>query len=103
MASKPLQFHPEAEEEYLTSLAWYRERSLSAATNFQRQFQQAVSRIQKTPQRWPQYFGVCQRYILHQFPFSIVYRNFPSQILVLAVAHAHRRPGYWRDRIDWRG
>lgn len=28
MASKPLRFHPEAEEEYLVSLSWYRERSL---------------------------------------------------------------------------
>jgi len=35
MASKPLEFHREAEEEYLLALAWYRERSLTAAVNFE--------------------------------------------------------------------
>ncbi len=103
MANKPLQFHPEAEDEYLTSLEWYRERSLSAATKFAREFQQALAKVEKNPQRWSRCFGVCQKYFLHQFPFSIVYRELPSQILVLAVAHTHRRPGYWKRRMDWRG
>jgi hypothetical protein len=46
MASKPLRFHPQAEQEYLTALAWYRERSLIAAINFESAFGQAIARIQ---------------------------------------------------------
>ena len=56
MASKPLRFHPQAEQEYLTSLAWYRERSLIAAINFESAFGQAVERIREAPHRWPIYF-----------------------------------------------
>jgi len=41
MASKPLRFHPQAEQQYLTSLTWYRERSLIAAINFESVFEQA--------------------------------------------------------------
>jgi hypothetical protein len=56
MASKPLRFHPRAEQEYLTSLTWYRERSRIAAVNFEAAVEQAVERIREAPQRWPIYF-----------------------------------------------
>lgn len=97
-ASKPVEFHPEAEEEYLTSLNWYRERSPVAAANFESAVAGAVDRIKDAPERWPVYFEQFRRYTLHQFPFGIVYCDLGTNILVLAVAHAHRRPGYWRDR-----
>lgn len=100
MVRLPLEFHPEAEAEYLTSLTWYRERSLHAAISFEREFQLTIRKIEKFPQRWPLYFDNCQRYILCQFPFSVVYRAFPSRILIVAVAHGHRRPGYWTGRIQ---
>jgi plasmid stabilization system protein ParE len=99
MANKPLRFHPQAEQEYLTSLAWYRDRSLVAALNFESAFEQAAERIRETPQRWPIYFRDFRRYILKQFPFSIVYRDFSSEVVVFAIAHGRRRPGYWRDRV----
>jgi hypothetical protein len=41
MAGKPLEFHPEAEQEYLEALAWYRERSPTAAISFERSFDRA--------------------------------------------------------------
>jgi len=93
MASRPLEFHPEAEQEYLTALAWYRDRSLIAAANFESGFDRAIRRIRGAPERWPIYFTDCRKYTLHQFPFSIVYRDFPSHILVLAGAHGRQRPG----------
>jgi plasmid stabilization system protein ParE len=99
MASKPLRFHPQAEQEYLTSLAWYRERSLIAATNFESAFDRAITRISEAPQRWPIYIADFRKYTLRQYPFNIVYQDFPSQIVIFAVAHGRRRPGYWRDRV----
>lgn len=98
MESKPLRFHPQAEQEYLTAVGWYRERSLIAAINFESAFEQAVARIREAPHRWPIYFGDFRKYTLRQFPFSIVYQDF-SEIVVLALAHGRRRPGYWRDRV----
>lgn len=39
-----------------------------------------------------------KRLLLRRFPYSIVVRESDDEILVIAVAHQHRRPGYWRDR-----
>jgi plasmid stabilization system protein ParE len=99
MASKPLQFHPQAEQEYLTALAWYRERSLIAAINFENAFGRALTRIMEAPKRWPIYIADFRKYTLRQYPFSILYQDLPSQVVVFAVAHGRRRPGYWRDRV----
>jgi plasmid stabilization system protein ParE len=99
MASKPLRFHPQAEQEYLTALSWYRERSIIAASNFESAFGQAVEKIGEAPQRWPSYFMDFRKYTLRQFPFSLVYQEFSAGIVVFAVAHGRRQPGYWRDLI----
>lgn len=99
MASKPLEFHPQAEEEYLAALAWYGERSQAAAINFEGAVERAIEKIKQAPERWPIYVGKCRRYTLHQFPFGVVYCVLPSLIILLAVAHGHRRPGYWKHRL----
>lgn len=36
--------------------------------------------------------------LLHRFPFSIIYSVELDAILIIAVAHQRRRPGYWMDR-----
>jgi len=32
------------------------------------------------------------------FPYSVVYTIEAGEILILAVAHQHRKPSYWQDR-----
>ena len=94
MAIKPLRFHPEAEEEY----SWYRGRSPVAGINFESAIEDAAERIWDAPRRWPIYFGNFRKYVLRQFPFSIIYQEFPSKIVIFAVAHGSRNPGYWKER-----
>jgi hypothetical protein len=35
---------------------------------------------------------------LTRFPYLVVYREDATRILVVAVAHEKRKPGYWRKR-----
>jgi plasmid stabilization system protein ParE len=35
-----------------------------------------------------------------RFPFSLIYAEESGEILIIAVAHQKRRPGYWRRRIS---
>jgi hypothetical protein len=39
-----------------------------------------------------------RRLLLKGFPYLIVYEVFDDQVFVYAVAHASRRPNYWRTR-----
>ncbi len=36
---------------------------------------------------------------LKHYPFSVVYRIDRGEILILAVAHHSRAPGFWRRRV----
>ena len=36
---------------------------------------------------------------LPRFPYAVIFMDLGTEIRVLAVAHAKRRPGYWLDRV----
>lgn len=38
------------------------------------------------------------RCLLKRFPYGIIYAQLDERILILAVAHAKRSPGYWESR-----
>ena len=99
MAAKSVEFLEEASAEYEAAFDWYFTRSEATASNFANELAQAIGMIAEAPQRWPA--GPCgtRKFLLHRFPFAVVYRELPSAIQVLAVAHDHRRPGYWKTRI----
>jgi plasmid stabilization system protein ParE len=101
---RPVQFHPRAREEYDHEEAWYFERSAVAADRFDAEVAAALEAIASRPQSYP----VVLRHVdllvrnapLERFPFRIVFFEATDQLVVLAVAHAKRRPRYWKDRLE---
>jgi toxin ParE1/3/4 len=41
-----------------------------------------------------------KRIVLSRFPYDVVVRETLDELLVVAVAHHARKPGYWRSRLD---
>jgi plasmid stabilization system protein ParE len=91
-------FHPEATDEASAAAAWYAEQSSRAADAFMRELDDAVLAVSESAEAWPQYLHATRRFLLRRFPFMLIYRVDADRALVVAVAHAHRRPGYWRSR-----
>jgi toxin ParE1/3/4 len=40
-----------------------------------------------------------RRVLVKRFPYSIVFIDYKDDLWVVAFAHHHRRPGYWRERL----
>jgi toxin ParE1/3/4 len=40
-----------------------------------------------------------RRVLVKRFPYSIVFIRHEEDLWVVAFAHHHRRPGYWRERL----
>jgi plasmid stabilization system protein ParE len=99
MAVKALELHPAALEELRSAVVWYRERNQSAAINFAAELDRAIDLVASSPERWPRGEHGTRKFVLQRFPFAIVYREKEDVIQVLAVAHGHRRPGYWKARL----
>ena len=91
-------FHPEATSELAASAAWYGEHSSKAAREFLVAVDVAIISIAADPKRFVHVDDRHQACSVIKFPFQIVYRVLDDRIVVIAVAHAKRRPGYWRER-----
>ena len=93
-----VEFHPEAEQELAEAKNWYRERSKLAARAFVTEIAASVRTIAESPSRWAETQVDERRFVLPNFPFSILYRVAANTVFITAVAHQKRRPGYWRQR-----
>lgn len=98
--SRALEYLDEAIEEAEAAARWYAERSSAAATGFADEIDTAIAAIELNPEAWPSYDHGTHHYLLRRYPFSVVYRIEATRILVVAVAHGHRRPGYWASRLQ---
>jgi hypothetical protein len=95
-------FHPEARREYLDALAWYRQHSRTVARAFQEEVHLGMKRIMEAPSQWPIFNSQVRWVRLNRFPDLLYFETLDSDhVQLLAVAHAKRRPGYWRDRQYW--
>ncbi|MGQ0528388.1 MAG: type II toxin-antitoxin system RelE/ParE family toxin [Panacagrimonas sp.] len=95
---RSLEFHPDAAVEAREARQWYAERSLIAARAFLTELIAVMRTVTDDPDRWPRYLAGTRRYFFPQFPFSLVYRVTEAKIIVVAIAHHRRRPGYWAKR-----
>lgn len=61
---------------------------------------ESILNIQNFPSLYPNITEKIKRCVLHRFPYSIFYSVKTDCILILSVAHQHRKPYYWIDRIE---
>ncbi len=93
-------FHPLAADEAVAARQWYFEINESLAEASEVELDRAIERVVASPRRWAQHLHGTQPFLLHRFPYLIVYRLVDDQIQLIAVQHAKRRPGYWRSRTE---
>jgi len=95
---KPVVFLPEAEQEMLEAAIYYQSQASGLGVDYLSKVEQAVQAIAESPMTWPIIEDELRRRLIRRFPFGILYRIEPEKIVIVAVAHLRRRPGYWRGR-----
>jgi hypothetical protein len=97
--------HPEADIEVESAALWYEDRQIGLGQDFLNELDRAFTLILESPDVWPLWPGVpeslgIRRFLLARFPYGIAYDFTEAGVIVYAVAHFARRPGYWRDRLS---
>ena len=59
----------------------------------------AVERIRLMPEAWTKTGRITRRCILKGFPYALLYTIETDEILITAVAHLHRDPEHYKDRM----
>jgi plasmid stabilization system protein ParE len=94
----PVDLLPGARLDYDESFDWYAARSDAAAKRFAGAVKATLELIADDPQRFAAIDSRHRECLVSKFPFRIVYREVTGRIVVVAIAHAKRRPGYWKGR-----
>jgi hypothetical protein len=88
----------EAEIELWEAVGFYENRCAGLGLDFVKEIKAALEIIQQSPARWRIHLDGTRRYLVHRFPYFIVYLPQEDHIWVVAFAHCRRRPGYWSPR-----
>ena len=93
------EFHPEALEEYRQVALWYAEREPELALQFIGSVEDAIKRVVDAPSRWRVIEEDVRRCLTRIFPYAVLYTIEVDFLLIVAVMHCSREPGYWKLRI----
>ena len=94
------EFHPEALEEYEEATLWYAQREQKVALQFVAVVGEAIQRVVEAPTRWRVIEEDIRRCLTRIFPFAILYTIESDYLLIVAVMHCSREPGYWKHRVN---
>jgi hypothetical protein len=89
----------EAAQELLAAVQYYEAQKAGLGGAFLDEVDAAIATIKDAPARWPAIEDEFRRYRLDRFPYMLVYETKHDALVILAVAHLHQRPGYWRERL----
>jgi plasmid stabilization system protein ParE len=93
-----MRFHPEARLELAEAMAWYDDQRAGLGEEFLGELRRAAERILAKPTIGPQLTQHTRHYRLSRFPYKLVYQVGQDEVVIMAVAHLSRKPGYWRHR-----
>lgn len=92
-------FHPEADEEYAQAGEYYTGINSELGGRFYDEIERLVLDIRRQPQRFRLFDSRLRRHFSGVFPYALLYLDQPDRVLIIAVMHLKRRPGYWRKRL----
>jgi plasmid stabilization system protein ParE len=93
------EFHPEALDEYNEAAHYYARQQSGLDLRFIVCVEEAIAIILEDPSRWRAFDEDVRRCLTRVFPYGILYTIEPDFVLIVAVAHCSREPGYWKHRI----
>jgi plasmid stabilization system protein ParE len=95
---KPVRFLQPAELELLDAAKYYELQAKGLGSEFLARIEATVKDVQGNPERWPVLGNDIRRRLVRGFPYALLYRVAPDEIIILAAMHLHRRPDYWHGR-----
>jgi toxin ParE1/3/4 len=85
-------FHPEARKEFESTIEELREIAKPLARRFVRRTSAVITMLRRFPGSGSPLGRRARRFLLHPFPYDLVYVPVEGDIFLIAFAHHKRRP-----------
>lgn len=89
-----------ARDELAEAKRFYNRQQQRLGETFQREAQTAARLIQERPLAWQIEVEPVRHFLFDRFPYKMLYIIRAKRLVVIAVAHQHRQPDYWIDRVN---
>jgi len=101
MPMSKIEVHPDVYAELENSRSWYEERSRNLGIEFLDEIDRAIESVRQAATMWPWYdeYQGLRRFLVHRFPYALIYRITSSAIQIIAAMHLRRHPDYWKSRM----
>jgi plasmid stabilization system protein ParE len=96
--SIPIRFLPEAIAEFNDATDWYEQRQTGLGVIFVARVREVANRIAANPRLHAAVYGDVRKAVVKQFPYVVLYREEPREVVVIAVFHTARDPSIWQSR-----
>ena len=101
--SLPVRLLDLAKQEAHAAARWYERRQTGLGRRFLHVLHETMLSIEQCATGYPHLETVpddvpIRRAVAKKFPYLVIYELRSEEVLVLAVAHAKRRPNYWQRR-----
>jgi len=93
-------FHPDAEAEFNKAIGYYEQLQPGLGIEFAEEIYATITRIIQYPDAWSTLSKNSRRCIVNRFPYGVIYQIKSRSLRIIAVAHLHRRPNYWKGRPE---
>jgi len=98
---RKIEFIPEARQELMAEVSFYETAQQGLGEKFASSVEKAVSLVAAFPNVGSPAACGTRRVVIKGFPFWLVYKPYQSgRIIIFAIAHQSRRPGYWANRAS---
>mgnify|MGYP001182368709 CR=1 FL=1 len=94
-----VEFLEPAQTELDQAFEWYETQQENLGLQFLSEFDAAIRRIAAFPEAYVLIEKEVRRCLIKRFPYGVLYGLDTDKIIVIAVAHLHRKPDYWIARI----
>jgi hypothetical protein len=95
-----VKFLDSAQLEFHDSVNYYNEQSFGWGFEFALEIQKTINRIVLYPNAWVQISKRARKCKCNRFPYSVIYFFDNDEIIIVALMHSKRNPGYWFNRIN---
>lgn len=96
-----VRFLQDARAEFLAAVRYYDEARPGLGNAFIAEVERAEERIAAFPHSGSPHLEETRRVVLRRFPYDLAYLSDERPIMIVAVAHHRRSPGYWKDRVRY--
>ena len=83
-----------AKDELENAVEYYNLQQANLGDNFKISVKKVVDSIYENPKLYPKVTDELRRVVIYKFPYSLYYTILVDKIIVISIAHQHRKPFY---------